>query len=157
MIGRFLLLLPGVSVFRHIPDQSNHNGSLLRKKEDNNQANKNVDGLYEVHFNFLSCLQSTAKAVKKAARLGGLCFFSRCVLLGSHLCHPNRIWVLKNKDQNNNNKDEGSEIGIHDSIRFRPIIGCFGNKSRAKHCNSVLFIQLLYFFSLLFNFPTRID
>jgi hypothetical protein len=40
--------------FSHDPDRSNHKGSLLRKKEDNNQDNDNVKGLYEVHFGFLS-------------------------------------------------------------------------------------------------------
>jgi hypothetical protein len=40
--------------FSHDPDRSNHKGSLLRKKEDNNQDNDDVKGLYEVHFGFLS-------------------------------------------------------------------------------------------------------
>jgi hypothetical protein len=49
VVGR-LLLLPGVFIFCHYPDRSNHKGSLLRKKEDNNQDNDNVKGLHKVHF-----------------------------------------------------------------------------------------------------------
>jgi len=49
---------------------------------------------------------------KKTARgQGGYLHFLRCVLfLHSHRCHPNRNWVLKNKDHNNDdNKGEAED------------------------------------------------
>ena len=55
LLGRLLLLLPGVLFsLSHYPDQANHKRSLLRKKEDNNQDNDNVNDLYKIHFGFLS-------------------------------------------------------------------------------------------------------
>jgi hypothetical protein len=45
--------------------------------------------------------------------LGGLSFFLQVCLFCSHRCHPNRQLVLKNKDRNNNDKDEGRENGLH--------------------------------------------
>lgn len=115
LLGRLLFSIPGVLFpIRHDPDQANHKRSLLRKKEDDNQANDNFDNLHKVHFNFLSKKQKTA-------RLGGLCFFSRCVrLLGFHLGHPNRKLVLKNKDRNNNDKDEAGEKSLHSLSQVSP-------------------------------------
>jgi hypothetical protein len=56
-LGRLLFLLPGVLFsIRHNPDQAYHKRALLRKKEDNNQANDNFEHLYEIHFGFLSKL-----------------------------------------------------------------------------------------------------
>jgi hypothetical protein len=34
----------------HDPDQSNHKGSLLRKKENNNQGKDNFEQVHQVHF-----------------------------------------------------------------------------------------------------------
>ena len=48
-------------------------------------------------------------------------------LLHSHLGHPNRKLVLKNKDRNNNDKDEAGEKSLHDlswvSPDYRPFRG----------------------------------
>jgi hypothetical protein len=75
--GRAVLsLLPGVLIFiSHDPDQSNHKGSLLRKKEDYNQANDYLEQVNKIHFG-LPFLKSIAKSGKnkKAARLGGLLY-----------------------------------------------------------------------------------
>ena len=50
LLGRLLLLLPGVLFFlSHYPDQANHKRSLLRKKEDNNQANDNLEQVKQGH------------------------------------------------------------------------------------------------------------
>ena len=62
-------------------------------------------------------------------------------LSGFHLGHPNRKLVLKNKDRNNNDKDEAGEKSLHNFLRFRPIIGLFEDKSRAKRCKSVVFTR----------------
>ena len=72
VIGRLLLFQVCLS-FSHDPDRSNHKGSLLRKKEDNNQDNDNVKGLYEVHFGFLS-------KTKKPPVVGRLVFLYAGVL-----------------------------------------------------------------------------
>jgi hypothetical protein len=74
--------------------------------------------------------------------LGGLYFFLQVCLFCSHRSHPNRQLVLKNKDRNNNDKDEGGENSLHGLFKvFRPIIGSFLYKSRAEYCNFVLFTQ----------------
>ncbi len=69
---------------------------------------------------------------QKTARLGGLYFSKLVSLFHSHRCRPNRKLVLKNKDRNNNDKDEGEEGRIHHICKFRPIIGAFENKSRVS-------------------------
>ena len=49
---------------RHNPDQGNHKRSLLRKEEDNNQANDNLEQVDQIHLR-LPFQQGTAKAVTK--------------------------------------------------------------------------------------------
>ena len=67
MVGR-LSLSPGVLFsISHDPDQSNHKGSLLRKKEDNNQANDKFEQIYKIHFG-LPFVQGTAKNGNKKSR-----------------------------------------------------------------------------------------
>ena len=115
LLGRLLLLLPGVLFsISHYPDQANHKRSLLRKKEDNNQANDNFEQVYKMHYE-LPFLPN-----KKAARgWGGLCFVCRCVrLFSSYRCHPNRELVLKNNDRKNNDKNKAGENGLHDFLSY---------------------------------------
>jgi len=128
----------------HDPDQSNHKGSLLCKKEDNNnQANDYFEQVYKIHFR-LPFTQSTAQNDKQKSRpwLGRLSFSLQVWLFFSHRCHPNRNLVLKNKDRNNNDKDEVGEKGLHSlSQVFRSIIGAFENTSRANRCNFMVFTK----------------
>ena len=91
---------------------------------------------------FLSTKYRKSGNKKAAPGWGGLCFSKLVSLFHSHRCHPNRQLVLKNKDRNNNDKDEGGENCLHDFFRvFRPIIGAFEDKSRANHGNFMLFTQ----------------
>ena len=65
LLGRFLLSLPGVLFsICHDPDQAYHKRSLLRKEEDDNQANNYLEQVHKIHFRF-PFLQSTAKVVTK--------------------------------------------------------------------------------------------
>ena len=82
---------------------------------------------------------------KKAARLGGSFYLLRYTALCSHLRHPNRKSVHKNKDQNNTGKDEGEHNVLHNCLRFRQIIDVFGNESRVKHCKLIYFTTILCF------------
>jgi hypothetical protein len=94
--------------FCHDPDQAYLKRSLLRKKEDDNQANDNFEQMHQIHFEFPFLSKTKSRPV------GRLVFLCRCVrLLGSHLGHPNRKLVLKNKDRNNDDKDEAGEKGLH--------------------------------------------
>jgi hypothetical protein len=46
-------------------------------------------------------------------------------LLGSHLGHPNRKLVLKNKDRNNDDKDEAGEKSLHNLSQVLSDYRCF--------------------------------
>jgi len=70
---------------------------------------------------------------KKRAALwlgGSLCTSSRCVLLRTHLRHPNRKLAFNNKAYKNDYQDEGEQVYIHKLTTFRWIICLKREKSR---------------------------
>jgi hypothetical protein len=120
------------------PGPSNHKLSLLRKKEDNNQDNDDTQALREEHYDF-------PFADNKEPPLcgwGGSVFpdLVREFVLLSHFCRLNHKQALNNKDyQEDDNKGE-EKLYRHRSVLpvFRPIIGFFRIKSRAKFQSTLL-------------------
>jgi hypothetical protein len=84
-----------------------------------------------------------AKAVnKKAARLGGLCFFSKCnYFLTLTVAIPTINWSLRIRTEIITIRMRLVRRVCMICLRFRPIIGRFRNKSRAKPCKSIVFIE----------------
>jgi len=96
VIGRFLLL-PGVPVSRLYPDRSNHKGSLLRKKEDNNQDDDNFENWCEIHFDILSQSAPLKTAIKKPPVVGAACvsFAGVCAYFALTAAIPTGTWSLR--------------------------------------------------------------
>jgi len=136
-VGRFLLLSPGVPIsISHDPDQSNHKRSLLRKKEDNNQANDDFEDRCDVQFE----LPFVTKKPPVVGRLT-LLSLSRCGYFTLTAAIPTVSWSLRIRTEIITIRTRVVRTFCMIYLRFRPIIGHFKYKSRAKRCKSVMFTK----------------
>jgi hypothetical protein len=78
---------------------------------------------------------------KKAARLGGFVFLSWCSYFTLTAAIPTVNWSLRIRTEIITIRTRLVSMVCMTCLRFRPIIGLFVNKSRAKRCNFMLFTQ----------------
>ena len=78
---------------------------------------------------------------KKPPGWGGLCFCSRCGYFTLTAAIPTVNWSLRIRTEIITIRTRLVRRVCMIYLGFRPIIGLFEDKSRAKHCNFVLFTQ----------------